>query len=281
MQALRTFVNGTPSRVVGIEDRGLQYGDGLFETIAVAEGLPLLLQAHLIRLRAGAARLGLGPLPSDQELAREIDELCRGMPRGVAKLVVTRGEAGRGYRYDADAIPTRILSLWPWPAYVDAHRRNGIALRVCRLRLAHQPVLAGIKHLNRLEQVLARAEWRDEYQEGLMCDARGLVIEGTMSNVFAVVDGVLFTPDLGEAGVAGLLRESVLGCARDLGIDCRITPMTLDMLGSACELFMTNSIIGIWPVQSLEGRPYPVGPLTRRIQTELEKRRHVAISSQG
>jgi 4-amino-4-deoxychorismate lyase len=142
--------------------------------------------------------------------------------------------------------------------------------------MAHNPLLAGIKHLNRLEQVLARAEWRDDFAEGLMCGAEGEIIEGTMSNVFLVRHGALVTPDLALCGVEGVMRSLVLDAARRLGHAVQVRRVTQDDLAQAEEVFLTNSLIGIWPVRSLDRQSeergavmYTVGNITRELQTAI------------
>lgn len=269
------LVNGEPRDTVSVNDRGLQYGDGLFETIAVHAGRPLLLDRHLARLRRGAERLAIA-LPSTDLLTGEAANLCAEAQRAVLKIIVTRGCGGRGYACDAQAQPTRILKLSAWPERPAECARDGVAVRLCRTRLARNPRLAGIKHLNRLEQVLARAEWRDEYAEGLMSDDSGALIEGTMSNVFLVMDGVLATPALADCGVEGVMRAVVLDAAEALGIAARVGRVAMEDFGNAQEVFLTNSLIGIWPVRGLDrsaigqdGLELPVGPVTRRLQEAI------------
>jgi 4-amino-4-deoxychorismate lyase len=272
---LACLVNGIDTAVVSSQDRGLHYGDGLFETIAVAGGVPLLWERHLARLAGGAIRLGMPPPPADS-LHREAQRLCAGQRRAVLKVILTRGVGGRGYAAARDAQPTRVLSLFPWPDYPREHWERGVAVRVCGTRLGRNCALAGIKHLNRLEQVLARSELGDPYAEGLMLDEDDRVIEGTMSNLFAVIDGQLTTPDLGNCGVAGIMRGLIIECARDILGACRIQPLTRSELFRASEVFLSNSLIGIWPVRRIDEavgpghrRHYPPGPVARQLQQRI------------
>ncbi len=262
------LINGRRTRRLDIADRGLQYGDGLFETVAVARGVPLLWPAHLQRLQHGCARLGIDP-PDPAVVRAEADQLCAGRERAVLKIIVTRGLSGCGYLVASDATPTRVLSLAPWPDRPAQQAHTGVAVCWCRTALARQPRLAGLKHLNRLEQVLARAEWAAEYAEGLMRDTEGYVIEGTMSNLFLVARGVLHTPELSQSGVAGVMRAQVLDRARAAGIEWRETWLKPAELESADEIFLTNSLIGVWPVRSLSSREYAIGPITQTIQKAL------------
>ncbi|EAR20469.1 aminodeoxychorismate lyase [Nitrococcus mobilis] len=252
-------------------DRGLQYGDGLFETMAVRDGRIPWLAYHLRRLEAGCARLQITP-PEVAELRREIAALAAGQSRAIIKLIVTRGVGGRGYRPDPDVPSHRILMRHPWPAYAQRYAQEGIRLRVCRTRLASNPALAGLKHLNRLEQVLARLEWDDDsrYQEGLMLDYQGRVIEGTMTNLFIVRSGCLLTPDLSASGVAGVMREIILETAARKSLSCQMTTLSLPNLAQAEEIFVCNSVVGIWPVIALQRRRYPLGPVTRQLAAAIE-----------
>lgn len=266
--AAQVLINGEPEARVAVWDRGFQYGDGLFETIAVSAGAPLLWERHLARLARGAARLGIA-MPSEGLWREETARLCAGASRAVLKLVLTRGASGRGYAPDGRGAPTRVLWLQPWPDYPSHFARDGVMVRYCATRLARNPRLAGLKHLNRLEQVLARAELPADCAEGLMCDEHDHVIEGTMTNLFAVCDGVLCTPDLSQCGVEGVVRAEVLACAAGLGLRTACVALTRAALARAEEVFLTNSLIGLWPVRRLEDREYPIGQITRTIQDAL------------
>ena len=250
-----TLIDGVPADRIPVADRGLQYGDGLFETIAVVDGKPCLWDRHLARLREGCALLSIPPPPEDQ-LAAEALGLTRGVDRAVLKLILTRGEGGRGYRPPDPPLPRRILRRTPWPAYPDAWRSTGVRVRYCRTRLGHQPLLAGLKHLNRLEQVLARGEWNDpDIAEGLMLDLDGRVVEGTQTNLFVLQDGQLLTPALDRCGVAGVVRGLVLEAAWVLGFRVVEAALTPERLAAADALFLTSSLAGVWPVRELAGLP--------------------------
>lgn len=266
---MNTLVNGQETSSLPVADRGLQYGDGLFETIALRHGEPLLWQRHLRRLAEGCERLGLHK-PDDTLLRQEVDCIAGKEARAVAKIIITRGSAGRGYRLDVESQVTRIVQRSSWPAF-PANAERGVCVRWCTTRLAQQPRLAGIKHLNRLEQVLARAEWQDDYAEGLMRDRDGLVIEGTKTNLFVVsADGTLVTPDLSQSGVAGVMRAEILERMPSLGLSCRVQAVNMDLVDTAQELFLTNSLIGVWPVTQLEARRYVVGQISQKIQAALQ-----------
>ncbi len=282
MTAAEILINGEPfgrggeDAAFGPLDRGLHYGDGLFETIRVEDGSPEFWDRHLARLAEGCERLGV-PVPEGGTLGREAGRLCAGHGRCVLKIIVTRGAGGRGYRPPERPVPTRILSRHPWPDYAPAAWREGVVVRVCTTRLATQPLLAGIKHLNRLEQVMARREWDDPViSEGLMLDTEGFVVDGTMSNLFIVAGGRLATPDLSLSGVAGVMRAVVLEAAARLKVPAEVTRITLDRVRAADEVFLTNSLIRIWPVRELGKKRYVLGGLARRLAEEIE-----AVSKTG
>ena len=250
------LLNGAPHDGLRVSDRAIHYGDGLYETIAVVEGRPRLWQAHMERLLQGCARLGI-PSPDLQALAAECEQLANGQVRAVLKIIITRGSGGRGYRAPLAADPTRLVLRYPWPEQPDF--QHGVSLRWCTTPLGCNPQLAGIKHLNRLEQVLARNEWQDEgIYEGLMCDLQGQVIEGTMSNLFALRDGALYTPDLGHCGVAGVMRQQLMALAEQRGMACVPRHLGKDELVEMDELMITNALIGVVPVHRLEDRAFPV-----------------------
>lgn len=271
------LVNGRPVDTISALDRGLHYGDGLFETIAVHGGKPQHFDRHWQRLLDGCRRLAI-QAPDEHDLIAESLALCEKYERAVLKIILTRGCGGRGYRalpagpnhHRENGWATRILLLYDWPRYSPDYHDHGIRMRICQTRLSRNPVLAGIKHLNRLEQVLARSEWDDPaIGEGLMLDTDEYVIEGTMSNLFVVAGGTLVTPDLSNCGIRGVMRETILHYARREGIATRVATMSVSELDEADEIFICNSIIGIWPVRQLENRPFPVGPLTRMMQKSI------------
>ena len=264
------IVNGERSDHVKANDRGLAYGDGCFETIAVKQGEPLLWKRHMQRLFESCDRLGIQTNSDSAALEQEARQVLSPKENAVLKIIVTRGTDGQGYRTDGAGPATRIVCSLPWRERPASNRTEGIRLRVCETRLACNARLAGIKHLNRLEQVLARAEWLDDYDEGLMLNNHAQVIEGTMSNVFLQTGSVIVTPPLDECGVAGVMRDEVLAQLDEMGISARQEPVTLDMIYKADALFVTNSLIGLWPVASLDSKTYPVTELIKQIQHAIK-----------
>ncbi len=266
------LVNGRFCDHLTMDDRGLAYGDGLFETIAIRAGEPRFLPRHLRRLAHGAKRLGF-PAVDLPLLERELDSLLGDVERGVAKIIVTRGPGPRTYAAPAMPNPTRALAVFAADAPPAAVYRSGIRLRYCKTPLAETPALAGMKTLNRLEQVLARSEWRDtDIHEGLMLNPRAEVVCGTMTNLFAVLRETLCTPHLDRCGVAGIMRDVVMEVAEEQGEAVRETVISVEELGEAEEIFLTNSQIGLWPVRALDDAVYHLGPVTRRLMRGLAER---------
>ena len=258
MHPLATIIDGRPGHCTDPLDRGLHYGDGLFETLRVVQGRIPFLTWHAERLQEGCRRLAL-EMPA--EFVQEASRLAGQHPDAVLKFVVTSGSGERGYARTG-ATPHHYWYLYPAPE--DAGVDSGMRVRWCRHRLSHQPALAGIKHLNRLDQVIARSEWSDPgIEEGILCDQDGHPVEGVQSNLFWIRGDDLHTPALDSCGVAGILRRAVLGWARREGI--RIVSRRFDRedLFQADEVFMTNSVRGIRPVVALEHRTWPIGPLSR------------------
>ena len=273
------LINGIATDKLPASDRGLQYGDGLFETIAVVDGEPQLWAAHLARLTTGCEVLQLPP-PDGELLLQEARQLSVDSTRAVLKIILTRGSGGRGYRYPQSVDATRILSVHPWPDYPQSYYQNGIVATICNTRLGRHSTLAGVKHLNRLEQVLARNEWQDsEIGEGFMLDDRGNVIEGTMSNLFIIEGNTLTTPDLSECGISGIMRQTVLELANQLSIETRIENISLARLKAASGCFVTNSIIGLWPVRALDDITYQQGKIAQNLMQTLSKQRLMTMTS--
>ena len=239
--SVRVFRGDEPVPAVSPGDRGLAYGDGLFETLLALDGDIPWWDAHWRRLSAGAARLGITP-PGEAFLRSAAEEIL-GQGRQVLKLILTRGESGRGY-LPGDGPPTSILSVHPAPA-ADA---APLALHWCGIRMARQPALAGLKHLNRLENVLARAECaRAGHAEGLMCDEQGNVRCATAANVFALIDGIWHTPDTALGGVAGVARAQLLALAPAI----RVAELSRAMLENAEAVFLSNAVRGMMAVDRI------------------------------
>lgn len=263
----RVRVNGSAQSTVSVADRGLCYGDGLFETIWWHHGHAPLWPRHVARLAEGCRRLGM-PAPDRDMLWREVLAVADDLDRAVVRVTCTRGSGPRGYRMPSATRPTYIVSAAPIPHPPRRDYDDGVVLRWCATRWGTQPALAGLKHLNRLEQVLARSEWQDDnVDEGLMLDVDDRVISATAANVFVVHDGHLHTPALQRCGVAGTARAEVLAHHPDALIDT----LTAAALYAADEVFLTSAVRGIVPVRSLAGHQWAVGPVTRTLQSSWRR----------
>ena len=261
------LIDGVAQSHVDAWDRGLHYGDGLFETLAVISGKVRCWGDHWRRLEEGCRRLGLR-CPARALLEKEIFDLAKEVRHQVVKLILTRGSGPRGYRCPTPEVPARrVLIVSNWPQYPQEWAGNGVRVRLCQTRLGHNPALAGLKHCNRLEQVLARREWQDEAQEGLMRDAEGNVIEGTMSNLFLVCGDKLVTPGLSRCGVAGVTRQRIIDQAPGRGIQVDIADVGLERVREAQGLLLCNTLIGLWPVRSFEGQNYPLPDILPALRT--------------
>ncbi len=268
---MTSLVNGQPAASITVTDRGLMYGDGVFRTLRAQGGVPLGWDRQWRKLAADCAALAI-PLPEEGLVRDEVSRLLVESPDCEVKIVITRGAGQRGYMPPGDPVPTRIVMASPLPAYPEHYAREGVAVHLCDLRLATQPRLAGIKHLNRLENVLARMEWQDPHvAEGLLRDEAGNAVEGVMSNLFVCHNDALITPDLSRCGVAGVTRQRVLEWAARRGVAAEVRDLPLEEVLAADEVFLCNSLAGIWPVRKLAGQEWGRGPLTAALQDDLQQ----------
>lgn len=271
----RTFlINGSFDQAISAFDRGFAYGDGVFRTMQIRNGLPVNWPLHYQKLVADCAVIGI-VCPSAELLMNDLQQL---FPVNefdeneikVAKIIITRGEGDRGYAPPAVTAPTRAVIKSAMPQYAALNYAQGVNLRVCEIRLATQPKLAGIKHLNRLENVLARMEWReDAIFDGLLLDQQGHVIECTMSNIFARFDNKLITPNLTLCGVAGITRQRILWLESVLSLTVEVTSITLDQLLQADEVIICNSLYGAFQVNSIGAKSWPQQKLASIIRNAL------------
>lgn len=274
---LVTWVNGEEVDTVPISDRGFQYGDGVWETLAIRDGHIKQFERHLQRLQQGLMALGF----VDREaiiIAVKNDVVAlvntTQLQTAVLKITISRGSGGRGFYYDDSIKPRRILSLYAMPTYPDAYYSEGIRLTLCQTCLPHHPQLAGFKQLGCVEQVIARAEFQTDYQEGLMCDYNSHIIEGTMSNFFIITEqDTIITPDLQMCGIAGIARSCIVDQVRAMGIHLKITTVTETDVQQAKGIFMSNSVIRLWPVKeyctSRYRQTYSIPALFRTLEKQL------------
>lgn len=264
------LINGVETNFVSAFDRGLSYGDGIFRTLKMVSGRPLHWSYHYDKLVQDAQALGLS-CPAQQVLRDEMAQLNAGMTDGVIKIMLTRGVGLRGYQIPAQPETSRMVSFSAMPEWPGHWRTDGVTVRVCQLRLAIQPRLAGIKHLNRLEQVLARSEWQDAtIAEGILLDQDGGLVGGVMSNVFLWHNQTLLTPRMDRCGVAGVTRAVLIEQAMQAGIPVYEDRLTLENLLQAQEVLLCNSLFGAWQIRQLNQHRWPAGQMIWQVRNWLE-----------
>ncbi len=267
------FSNGEAAEFIAASDRGFQYGDGLFETVAIRDGKARLWNYHLDRLAKGCERLAI-KMPAHDDLLRgvmyAVQESKVPAAYSVAKIVVSAGSGRRGYGRSFAATPSLLFGAFSaFPPAIEFYR-DGIDTVICQTRLAIHSATAGIKTLNRLEQVLARSEFiEDNTFEGLTMDADDNIICGTMSNVFFVRDKSISTPPLDRCGVEGVMRRHVIETLAEQGIQTSIQTTSLTDMSEVDEVFLSNSQFGVMPVKRCMEMQWPAGEVTRRVMSIL------------
>ncbi len=212
---------------------------------------------HYQKLVADCAVIGI-VCPSAELFINDFQHLFTPEETAVAKIVVTRGEGERGYAPPAITMPMRVVVKSDMQYYKKANYTEGVHLYLCETRMAHQPLLAGIKHLNRLENVFARMEWKDDLIfDGLLLDSQNNVVECTMSNLFARYGNQLLTPPLNLCGVAGITRQSIMNISRSLNLNVEVGQLSLEYLLQADEVIICNSLYGAFQVRSLGEKKWP------------------------
>lgn len=254
---------------IPVDDRGLAYGDGVFETIRLTGSVAPLALRHKTRMAKAAAMLGIPFVPS--EFDRQLAALLAEGVAGVGKLILTRGSGGRGYGEPASVRPRWIRQRFDLPVCAPAIRKQGMVLGLCQGVVSDAPHLAGLKHLNRLDQVLARRMVSASgWDEGLLLDQHGRPLELTSMNLFARFGDTLWTPSLLRAGVAGVARDWCLEYAAQLSLNTSVRTGLLTRMCEADEVFACNSVAGVVPVRKLATWQWPVGQTTQRFQTAFE-----------
>lgn len=265
-----TLINGSFNGVISALDRGLAYGDGVFRTLKIINGIPVHWPLHYQKLVEDCSAIGI-VCPSADLFMSDFSQLfVPDEPVSVAKIIMTRGEGERGYKPSPVASPLRVVTKSKLPDYPESNFTEGVLLHVCDTRIGYQPKLAGVKHLNRLENVLARMEWSaPEVADGIMLDTEGNVIECTSANVFARFDDLLVTPKLDLCGVAGITRMQILSHAHTLDLKTQIERIDLKTLLSADEVVLSNSIYGAWQVRSLANKTWGKQLLATKIREAI------------
>ncbi len=276
MTRMHTYlINGSFDHAISPFDRGFAYGDGVFRTLVIRDGMPENWPLHYQKLVADCGAIGI-VCPSAELLMSDLQQLylLDGLTENqlaIAKIIITRGEGERGYAPPAVTMPLRVIIKTALPQYPEENFVNGVNLYVCETRLAHQPRLAGIKHLNRLENVLARMEWNDPtIADGIMLDADNNVIECTSSNIFARFGNVLLTPDLRQCGVAGVTRQRIMNIAHSLSLKIAVETINMEKLLSADEAMICNSLYGAWQIREIQHKNWQTGALAANTRAALK-----------
>lgn len=283
---MNILLNGELASQIAITDRAVQYGDGLFETIALIRQKLHNWERHFQRLSQGANLLGFDP-PDEKLLRAEIDKLIQfqsdenhAVERAIVKIILTRGSGGRGYAIPEYSNVQRIISLHTWPEYPQNYYTDGVDIAELKFRLGIQSHLSSIKHLNRLEQIMAKKELGSNYQEALILNHNSHIIEGVSSNIYFVHKGVLCMPDLKCSGIAGTIREQIRDICQAKQIPYQVADYSITLMPEVSEVFLSNSIIGIWPVKQislLEPLETPSvlkllpGPIYRQLGAEVNR----------
>lgn len=263
------LINGKPSTGLSVFDRGLAYGDGVFRTFLVKNGIPYHWELQYQKLSHDCSALGI-KCPSNEELLSDIKSLFNEAADAVAKIIVTRGESSRGYAVPAEIQANRVVTKSAPPTYPLINQTQGVKLHLCELKLGLQAKLAGVKHLNRLENVLARMEWSDaNIADGLLMDSNENVIECTMSNIFARFGSQLITPSLDQCGVDGIARTRIIKQAKRYKLDVKIEVLKLDKLMQADEIIICNSLFGAWQVVNFNNKQWPKQDLDAQLRDML------------
>lgn len=264
------WLNGEPADSVSLMDRSFQYGDGCFTTMLTRKGQIQYWSKHIERMNACLDALYI-PRPDWNQVEQWLALAAKEDDKAGLKLHISRGQGGRGYSPTQVGTPNVTISAFPFPSHYEKWTETGIELGIAKTRLGHNPLLAGHKHNNRLEQVLVKAEMDQQtLLDGIVLDIADRVIETSMANLFWVKNDRIYTPDLSFAGVNGVMRRVVLQQAQDSGFECEIGHFHLDQVLSADEIFISNSVLGVAPIHTVSSTPFNIGKITKRIQEMID-----------
>lgn len=265
------WVNGREAETISLHDRSFQYGDGCFTTMLVQGEQVQYWDRHKERMQSCMELLGIS-LPNWHQVEDWIRDASTGKAEAGIKLHISRGEGGRGYSPNKVKGPNVIISTFDFPTHYTKWMTEGVKLGVCSQRLGHNPMLAGHKHNNRLEQVLLKSEMDSKgFSDGIVLDIKANVIETTMANVFWVNQGVVYTPDLTNAGVKGVMQRVIIDSAAKKGIEVSVGDYSLKELYAAEEVFISNSLLRIAPVKAVGPQSYAKGSVTKTIQEMINQ----------
>ena len=267
MKNMKFFlVNGVQQSHVNIDNRGLAYGDGLFTTAKIVNGHIHYLTAHVERLFFGCEKLGITP-PIKEALSQQLKDIAKNYSLAVLKVIITASSGGRGYARASENSYDLIITVHDYPEHYDVFASSGINLGLSSQKLGVNPMLAGLKHLNRLEQVLLRKELSSRVEDDLLVtNINDEVIAATSANVFFYLNGKLHTPDVSESGVNGIMRQVIL----QRYPDTIIKPITLNDIANAQAMLICNCVMGLVPIASFNGRELPLEQVIK-VQKSINK----------
>lgn len=246
------LINGEWTDNLPANDRAVQFGDGCFTTACISNGEVKFLDQHLIRLQQACEKL-LIPFVDWALLKSEMLRLAEKEKQAVLKVIITRGSGGRGYSAANCQQPTRLLTVSAYPSFYPQWREQGITLALSPIQLGINPQLAGIKHLNRLEQVLIRTHLEQTLaQEALVLDSDGYLTECCAANLFWRKGMQVFTPYVDKSGVNGTMRQHIIACLADSPWQVTQVREKLDTLAQADEVLICNALMPVVPVKQAE-----------------------------
>jgi 4-amino-4-deoxychorismate lyase len=238
------LVNGIQQNHIDIESRGLAYGDGIFTTAKISHGKVEYLNQHIERLTVGCEKLGISA-PSANELTSQLISIAKNYTLAVLKVIISARSGGRGYARALNNPHDVIIMIHDFPTHYEAHARTGITLGLSNQQIGINPMLGGLKHLNRLEQVLLRQELLvSDVDDLLVTNINNEVIEATSANVFFFLNEQLYTPDVSQSGVNGIMRQAILKCYPNTIIKV----VSLDDIRQAQAIFACNCVMGVIPI---------------------------------
>ena len=266
-----SLINGKFRNHISVNDRGLFYGDGFFETMLwekldeekVNQKKIEYWKQHFERLKKGCDLMKIN-IPQEKVFLRDIEKILDksihlGLTSGLLKLIISRGVGGRGYKFEKNMKPTIIFLSYPRPTYKKEFYMTGVNVKICQTKLYYHDRLFGLKHLNRLDSVLARSEWDDNNLfEGVFIDNNENIVEGTMTNLFFVKKNKLFTPEIKNTGINGIMRQVVMDNAKIFFEDIYEKKIHISKLNNFDQMFMTNSVIKVMPVKKLEKKSFSI-----------------------
>lgn len=266
------WVNGEKTDKVSVLDRGFSYGDGIFTTIKVANSHCELLPQHIERLQQGLIKLSIASIDFEN-LFEDLTAKSKNLQNGVLKVIITRGQGKRGYSSVGCDSPTIVISASSVAPSYQQWQQEGVELGVSTIALGINPLTAGIKHLNRLEQILVKQQIDDnKWTDAVVLDCQGHVIETSMANIFLCKDNIVYTPCLTSSGVKGLMRQQVINYLDDNNIDIIEDRFKFGAIINADEIFITNCLMGVVPITGVDTTAFSIGKITSMLSLAFNKK---------